>query len=307
MVELEQGTPLEGGVASDVRVVQTADGPIVVKKALAKLKVAADWFSDPARSMIEVAAIEAFGDLGGRETVPEIVWVRPEDNSFAMRLVDSRLRNWKSDLLAGTIDPATARRAGEILGRCHANSAGRTDLATRFDDRRYFLELRIEPFFEHVAVKKPEIAGLIRDVAHRMLSRRQALVHGDFSPKNILADGGDVVILDFEVTHWGDPRFDVAFCLAHLMLKSAVADAPLNMVPAIRAFLHAYSLNGPSLIDRDLAQVTACLLLARLHGKSPVDYLDRVDTGRIEAKASDLLAMQHPPQVSDFMLPELSK
>lgn len=299
----DQGTPLEGGVASDVRVIDTPQGPLVIKKALPKLKVAADWFSDPARSMIEVAAIEAFGSVGGRETVPEIVWVRPDEHCFAMRLVDPRLRNWKSDLVAGRVDLATAARVGEILGTFHRNSASRPDLAERFDDLRFFQELRIEPFFDHVAARRPELGQRIREVATSMLARRQALVHGDYSPKNILVDGKDVVILDFEVTHWGDPRFDIGFCLAHLILKSALRNGhPGPIGAAIKAFLSAYDRAGLRVLDADLAHITACLLLARLFGKSPADYLDRLDARAVEDKAVELLDLGRTPGTSDFFI-----
>ncbi|MCF8710059.1 phosphotransferase family protein [Rhizorhapis sp. SPR117] len=309
MSELEEGVPLEGGVASDVRVVDTPDGPLVIKKALAKLKVAADWFSDPARAMIEVAAIEAFGSVGGKETVPEIVWVRPDENCFAMRFVDPRLSNWKSDLMGGKVDLATAARVGEILGQFHSRSAQQSELAEEFRDLQFFRELRVDPFFEYVAANKPEYSSRIRQIAEEMLGRRQALVHGDYSPKNILADGKDVVVLDFEVTHWGDPRFDVAYCLTHLMLKSALSDGhPAQLGAAIRAFLDAYRINGLSVLDAGLANITGCLLLARLFGKSPADYLVRLDTEAIEAKAIELFAFEKAPQTSDFfMIPELQE
>ena len=306
MSDLDEGTPLEGGVASDVRVVDTPDGPLVVKKALAKLKVAAEWFSDPSRSMIEVAAIEAFGSLGGKDTVPEIVWVRPDENCFAMRLVEPRLRNWKADLLDGRIDLATAARVGEILGRFHSRSAGQPDIARQFDDLRFFRELRVEPFFGYVAEAKPEMSVRIHDIAQAMLGRRQALVHGDYSPKNILADGKDVVILDFEVTHWGDPRFDVGFCLAHLMLKSTLADGnPAQLRGAIGAFLDSYQSHGLPVFDVGLANITGCLLLARLFGKSPADYLARLDREAVEAKAIQLLAIAAAPRISEFTIPGL--
>lgn len=297
------GIPLEGGVASDVRVVQTADGPLVVKKALPKLKVAVDWFSDPSRSLIEVAAIQAFAQLGPEGTVPEIVWVKPEQCCFAMRLVDPRLRNWKTDLLASRVDLATAQRAGTILGTIHSKSWDRSDMAGRFDDLRFFRELRIEPFFDYVAAQRPELAGRINAVSAAMMTRRQALVHGDYSPKNILADGDEVVILDYEVAHWGDPRFDVAFCVAHLMLKASLTGGfPERMNAAIGAFLDAYREAGPPVIDADLAHVTACLLLARLYGKSPADYLVRVDIPAIERKAIALLDADGPPQNSGFFI-----
>lgn len=284
------GTPLDGGVASDIRLVETADGPIVVKAALPKLKVAADWFSDPSRSLIEADAIRVWAELLASGCVPEILWEKPDEHAFAMRFVDPRLRNWKKDLMNGVVDLRTASRVGEILGQLHSRSGQQPGMAERFADIQYFRELRIEPFFDHVAKKKPELAAEIGQVVEGMLSRRSALVHGDYSPKNILADGSDVVILDLEVAHWGDPRFDIAFCLAHLILKSAISGAQASSFKkAIGAFLGAYEASGPPVLDADLARITGCLLLARLHGKSPVEYGDRIDRDRMERQAVQLL------------------
>jgi 5-methylthioribose kinase len=297
------GVVLDGGVASDVRALETADGPIVIKKALPRLKVAAEWLSDPARSLVEVMGISAFADLVGPEFVPEILWARPADHCFAMRLVDPRLRNWKSDLLAGRVDLATAERVGSLLGRFHTRSAGSEALREQFDDLRYFCELRLEPFFDYVALQRPDLAERITSVADGMAGRRSALVHGDYSPKNILADGADIVILDFEVAHWGDPRFDVAFCLAHLMLKSTMPSmASKQLSAAIRVFLAAYRLAGPPVIDAALANLTGCLLLARLFGKSPADYLGQIDTRAVERRAIELLHMTDTPALPDFLL-----
>jgi D-3-phosphoglycerate dehydrogenase len=284
------GTPLDGGVASDIRIVEGRSGPEVIKRALPKLKVAADWFSDPARSSIEVAAIGAFVDLIGAKVVPEVLWSRPEENLFSMRLVDPRLRNWKKDLLNGRVDVRTAIRAGELLGQVHTRSANRTDLRTRFADTRYFEELRIEPFFLRVAAADRALGDAIEGIVAGMGQRKSALVHGDYSPKNILADGSDVVILDFEVTHWGDPRFDVALCLSHLILKTQRHSATSFAVrQAITSFIAGYRAHGPSVLDRDLVQITGCLLLARLEGASPVDYLADIDIPYVRSLAAMMI------------------
>jgi 5-methylthioribose kinase len=205
--------PLLGGVSSDIRVLTTADGPIVVKRALDKLNVVAEWRSDPGRSRTEVRALRAAADLLGSAHVPRVLWEDPAQHSFAMTLIDPSLRNWKADLLAGRVDPRTAAAAGGLLGVLHARSAGDAGLAVAFDDRTAFRELRTVPFFDRVAGRLPALAGPIRSVVAEMAPRRRVLVHGDYSPKNILADGARIVVVDFEVAHWGDPAFDLAFCL----------------------------------------------------------------------------------------------
>ncbi len=283
-------TALEGGVSSDIRIVEGPDGPIVVKRALAKLKVAADWFSDPARSTTEVAAIETVGELIGEESVPKILWVKPDENAFAMRLVDPRLRNWKTSLLAGQADARTAHRAGVLLGRLHASSAGRDDIRRRFADTTYFEELRIEPFFTRVAAKRSDIGAEIAAVAQAMRDHAGALVHGDYSPKNILADGGELVILDYEVAHWGDPRFDIAFCATHLLLKASRAGADRAAIArSLAAFLDGYGEQGPRALDEHLTRIAGCLVLARIQGASPVDYIGDLDIAALDGLAQRMI------------------
>jgi D-3-phosphoglycerate dehydrogenase len=285
---------LGGGVASNISIVDTIAGPIVVKEALPELKVAAHWPSDPARSLIEADALRAIADLIGDDAVPRVLWVDAEKHRFGMALIDARLRNWKADLLAGRVDLATAARAGEMLGALHARSAQRADIAERFASRQFFEELRIRPYFERIAERNPDIAPAVRTAIDGMRATPvRALVHGDFSPKNILADGRDVVLLDCEVAHWGDPRFDVAFCLSHLLLKAMRRGADASrLADAADAFLAAWRAAGPAVDDAELVRLTGCLILARLEGDSPVDYLDTLDVAAVKKMAVAIIL--HP-------------
>jgi Ser/Thr protein kinase RdoA (MazF antagonist) len=222
------------------------------------------------------------------------LWVDAEKHRFGMALIDARLRNWKADLLAGRVDLATAARAGEMLGALHARSAQRADIAERFASRQFFEELRIRPYFERIAERNPDIAPAVRTAIDGMRATPvRALVHGDFSPKNILADGRDVVLLDCEVAHWGDPRFDVAFCLSHLLLKAMRRGADASrLADAADAFLAAWRAAGPAVDDAELVRLTGCLILARLEGDSPVDYLDTLDVAAVKKMAVAIIL--HP-------------
>lgn len=282
---------LGGGVASDIRIVPTIGGDVVVKEALPELKVAAYWPSDPARSSVEVEALNAIAELVGEGAAPRVLWTDPEKHRFGMELIEPRFRNWKADLLAGRIDLATAARAGALLGMMHGRSRRRPDIAQRFSNQRFFEELRIRPYFERIAERNPSLATAIRQAIDGMSqSSEKALVHGDFSPKNMLADGGEVVILDCEVAHWGDPRFDLAFCLSHLSLKAMRRGADAGrFAEAAEAFLAAYREEGPAVLDTALVRLVGCLILARLEGDSPVDYLADLDTGRAKGVASAMI------------------
>lgn len=284
-------TTFGGGVASDIRVVDTVRGRIVVKEALPELKVEAYWPSDPARSLVEAQALQAIAELIGESAVPKVLWIDADKHRFGMELVDPRLRNWKLDLLAGRIDLVTASRVGKLLGEMHGRSSRRSDIAERFANRQFFEELRIRPYFERVAERNPSLAPAIRQSIDGMRdSSQKALVHGDFSPKNILADGGDVVLLDCEVAHWGDPRFDLGFALSHLWLKARRRGADAErFAAAADALLTAYEEEGLPVVDADLARLLGGLILARLEGDSPVDYLKDLDAGAAKQAASAMI------------------
>jgi 5-methylthioribose kinase len=292
-------TVLEGGVSSDIRIVQSPQGSYVVKRALKKLKVKADWFADPARSSTEVCGLRAMAQLLGQAHVPKVLWADEAAHQFAMELIDARFKNWKQQLLQGNVDPATARTAGRLLGQLHTRSSTASCLAQQFANTQPFIELRIRPFFERIAQKNPSLAPDIVRIIKNILATRNALVHGDYSPKNLLVDGGDVVILDCEVAHWGDARFDVAFCVAHLLLKSFRRGAPKPLLRyAVVAFLSEYRRAGLAVLDEHFVRQLGCLLLARLEGDSPVAYLDDLEARAVRQLAIELIL--RPPAFTEF-------
>jgi aminoglycoside phosphotransferase (APT) family kinase protein len=270
--------PQYAGVSGDVSFVDGPDGPIVVKRALPKLKVAADWFASPERSAVEAACLQVLAEVLGQDAVPRVLWIDHAAHAFAMERLPDRLIPWKARLLACDVDTQTAEKAGRLLGQLHARTHGRPDLAAQFDDRSHLHTLRIRPYHERVAQRRPDLAEAIQSVIDRMLADRQCLVHGDYSPKNLLTDGNDVVILDCEVAHWGDPRFDVAFCLCHLLLKVVHSrGCSEGIAQSAEAYLAAYRAEGLPVLDAELSRATGCLILARVIGDSPVDYLDSAE------------------------------
>jgi aminoglycoside phosphotransferase (APT) family kinase protein len=216
-----------------------------------------------------------------------------------MQLIDPRYRNWKDDLLKGRVDRRTATSAGKILGQLHTRSGQRADIPKRFASQRAFLELRVTPFFMRVAARNTDLAPIIDQMVADMANHRTALVHGDYSPKNILADGPELVILDCEVAHWGDPRFDIAFCLAHLFLKALRRDAPTAaLTDSALAFITSYRCHGPEVLDGHLLQLLGALLLARLEGDSPVEYLNDLDIPAVKKVAISLLEKISGPVIN---------
>jgi tRNA A-37 threonylcarbamoyl transferase component Bud32 len=288
-MDLAHGTPIPGayaGVSGDVTFVDTPDGPIVVKRALGKLKVVADWYASPERNAVEADCLRVLADVLGQHAVPRVLWVDRQQHMFGMERLPETLVPWKARLLACDVDVQTAHRVGQLLGQMHTRTRERTDLAIAFDDLTYLRTLRINPYHVRVAERRPDLAPAVEEVIRGMLTNRQCLVHGDFSPKNLLTDGPRVVLLDCEVAHWGDPRFDLAFCLCHLLLKIIHAESCADrLVEAANAYLESYAREGLDVMDFELSRATGCLVLARVIGDSPVDYLH---TDELRAAASHL-------------------
>ena len=101
-------------------------------------------------------------------------------------------------------------------------------------------------------------------------------------------------MIDWEIVHRGDPAFDVAFLLNHLLLKTIHRPASRNDYEACgAAFLDAYGQ------DLDLAYVlglVGCLMLARVDGKSPAEYLTEPSAGRRSRPASPSSASLPTPR-----------
>ena len=270
---------LGGGVSSIVVRVTSEDGAFVIKQAIRRLRVQADWYSRPERSAIDARCAQVLAELVPGST-PEVIAVVPRRNAFVMRSAPLGTETWKDRLLRGIVDTEVASAVGRLLGRLHAASAPRRDLAVAFADRSFFDELRIDPYLRYVAAATPDLARTIGGIADKLLSPGSCLVHGDFSPKNLLvAPDRHVLLVDHEVAHWGHPAFDVAFVTSHLCLKAmrfrgqGMSAAYLDAAAAV---LDAYAQEARHLeggIGRFAAQTVGALLLARVDGKSPVEYL----------------------------------
>jgi tRNA A-37 threonylcarbamoyl transferase component Bud32 len=261
---------LPGGVSGDVRAVVAPGLDVVVKRAHEELLVEDEWFADEERLVTEGWALRLAGDLTP-DAVPKVLDLDPRTRTLVMERAPRAWQNWRTELLSGNVDPAMGERLGYVLAEWHRETAEHPNLLSTFSDDKAFIQLRIDPFHRTVARRHPDLAPAIEDVVLRLLGRRECLVHGDFSPKNVLVGAEGFWVLDWEVAHVGDPSFDLAYLLCHLVLKAVhrPEHAPSYRDTA-RRFLGAYGASASG----ELSANVACLLLARVDGKSPADYLD---------------------------------
>lgn len=282
--------PLTGGVSSDIRLVHISGRTVVLKRALTKLKVQADWHAPIERGQAEARWL-AYAASAVPDAVPRVLATDAETFAIALEYLPAdRYRNWKSDLLAGVVDPSVAAAVGQVAGRIHAASSAASDLAADFDNQAMFESLRIEPYLRRSAAAEPEAADALAAVIGLLELPGRALVHGDLSPKNILIGPTTPVILDAECATWSDPAFDVAFCLTHLELKAEHLPAHAAALQASAAQLRSAYLaevtwEDPKDIDWRICRILSALMLARVAGASPVEYLDDAARARIRERA----------------------
>ena len=273
-------SPLAGGVSSDIWKVAYADRTVCIKQALAKLRTEADWYAPVGRN-----AAEADWLRWARRAVPgSAPALLAEDRAAGLLVMEylapEQYPLWKAELMAGRVDAAFAGRVGDTLGRLHAAAAAEPAVPAGFPNAATFHVIRIEPYLLHPVERHRDLDGPLQALAAELAGRAPTLIHGDASPKNLLrSPGGAPVLLDAECATAGDPAFDLAFCLNHLLLKGRLAPARGSVLLASAAALRAAYLRhvaweAPAALEARVARLLPGLMLGRVDGRSPVEYLD---------------------------------
>ena len=312
---------LSGGVSNTVLLVHRPDIPdndFVLKQALPRLKVQQEWLCSIERIWREVEVLEICGRLlasGRRQppdinqsscwttSVPQILFSDRANYCYAMTAAPAGHKTWKEQLLSGGADPAIAAACGTLLGKLHAGSWRSPEIASRLEDRTFFDSLRLDPYYRRLAVVHPDLAAILNKLIDDTYATRLCLVHGDYSPKNLLISSGQIWLIDFEVGHFGDPAFDLGFFLTHLALKAIRAgerrDEHLDL---INVFWTSYTASLLAVVtpeeltdlSRRSALHWAACMLARVDGKSPVDYLSLAAQNLSRQLARSLLVQPAP-------------
>lgn len=303
--EIPHLAALTGGVSSLIVLARTERGLLCVKQALPRLKVEQEWYAPVERNQAEVAWLRVASQIAA-DTVPRILGEDLQTQSFAMEFLEpATYPVWKEQLHAGVIEERPARMVAENLAAIHRATAGRPDLAGRFANDDTFLALRLESYFVAAARAHADVAAALNDLVKTTAQTKYALVHGDISPKNILVGPRGPVFLDAECAWYGDPAFDLAFCLNHLLLKCAWcpehSSGYLDCFSVVaRTYLDRVSWEPAPVLEARACALLAGMLLARIDGKSPVEYItDERDRGTVRrfAKARLLAA---PARLEDI-------
>ncbi|ASJ73416.1 phosphotransferase family protein [Granulosicoccus antarcticus] len=307
--EVQSVHPLTGGVSSDIARVVLDSRQICIKFAIPKLKVAEDWHAPVHRNAAEYRWLQTAADILPSGAV-QLLGRSEKLHGFAMEFISGDdVYLWKSALLAEAPDHGEATAVGDILGRIHAASSLAEFDTSQFHNRDDFRALRIEPYLSFTALQHSELATHLDALACMLYQSEQVLVHGDVSPKNILFRTGGPVMLDAECATMGDASFDPSFCLNHLVLKAALlpdsrARLLANAADLWRAYAAHISWEPAEQVQTRICSLLPALMLARIDGKSPVEYLDD-DKRRLVRKLAIHL-IRHPVSELDQALEHIS-
>jgi 5-methylthioribose kinase len=298
---------LGGGVSNVVLLVERPGQPErswVIKQSLGKLRVQDDWRADRARIFREAEALQSLRPALGSAALPEVIHVDRDNYLYVMTAAPAGSRPWKELLLARRADSQIARNAGLLLAKVINASCDHAALTAPFWDRTVFDQLRIDPYYRATASRHPELRPQFTDLIATSLEIRTSLVHGDFSPKNLLVRGETIFLIDFEVIHWGDPAFDAAFLINHLVLKAfhqpIASQEYLGLVWDFWNTLSSALLpEGRAGLERMTVRHLGGLLLARIDGKSPVEYIQDDATKERVRRAATRILVNAPRTLAD--------
>jgi len=286
------GERLTGGVSSDIWRIDQRSGPICVKRALDKLRVAADWYAPVERNLYEARWMRHAAGFA-----PKLLGQDASSGTLAMEFLPPESHPlWKNQLRDGVADADFASRVAEALVTIHAATAADPTVAAEFPTDAIFYDIRLEPYLVATAAAHPDRVDRLMALVATTQANKKALVHGDVSPKNILCGPSGPIFLDAECAWWGDPAFDLAFCLNHLLLKCLwtprARDGFLRCFDAMaETYLRDVTWEAPSGLEQRAAALLPGLFLARVDGKSPVEYItDETRKNQVRRVGRALLA-----------------
>ncbi|MDQ6665386.1 MAG: phosphotransferase, partial [Acidobacteriota bacterium] len=292
-------TELGGGVSNTVLLVRAGTAQIVLKQSLGRLRVKEEWLSDRGRILRESSAMRLLAPRFPEESIPQVIFEDPENCLFAMTAAPPEAETWKTLLFSGIERPETAARAGHLLATLISSTWKDPAFEAEFGDQTVFRQLRVDPYYRTTAVRHPELREHFERLIEESGRRRVSLVHGDWSPKNLLVASDRVTVIDFEVIHFGDPSFDAAFLLNHLLLKSLYfPERRAAFALLASSFWESLSAGLPpqtEWMERAAIEHLGCLLLARVDGKSPAEYIETPELKeRVRRMARGLIL--NPPE-----------
>ena len=274
--------PFPGGISNLVALVRAREGTWVVKQALPRLRVKDEWYAPRERVFAEVASLRLIRETVKGSPAPRVILEDREDFAYVMEYAGDGYRTWKHDLLGGLIEHRTTREVASIMADLHSKTWLQETVARRFGDMTNFEQLRIDAYLTTTAKRHSDVKAQVEEIISFLRTERLCLVHGDFSPKNILLlQDGRTWLIDSEAAHYGNPVFDIAFCTNHLFLKAVHLRSRAHLDEAETLWSSYWNAGTWRQLEPEGVRTLAALMLARIDGKSPIEYLSEKDRDEV--------------------------
>jgi hypothetical protein len=195
------GERLTGGVSSDIWRIDLTTGSVCVKRALAKLRVAADWQAPVERNRFEARWMQR-ANAAVPGAAPRLLGLDEAAGALAMQfLPPDRYTLWKPQLRDGDAD---RHFAAQVAPAWHASTPPPlpTPPLRRLPHRPIFYDIRLNPIWA-TASAHPDLAlnhdslPPLRPTSEPGARRRQ--------PGRTSCAAPAPVFLDAEWLWWGDP------------------------------------------------------------------------------------------------------
>ncbi len=291
--------PLKGGVSCEIYKVDTTTNSYCIKKALKKLRVEKDWYADPIRSYYEYLWLKKTKKILP-SSIPEVISYNRMKNYLIIEYLNmSRYSNLKEDLLKGKVDLDNLNKIAKKLLYIHKNLKSNYNKKIFQTHNFNFIKLRINPYLLELNKTYPELKKYINETVNLLRNNQHTVIHADFTPKNILVSKNKQIILDAETANYGDPSFDIVSLINHLIIKLLFVNKnKKNFVLALKKIFNTYHSNvtweeKQDIIKRSLT-LLPLMMLARVDGKSPVEYIkNNNEKNKLRRIALDLIKIQN--------------
>ena len=275
---------LRGGVSNKAVLVKCSHhANVVAKQALRQLRVQEEWRSDPARIIVEANALRMLRSSLGDSAIPRLYYLDEDNHILVMEAVPEECPNWKNLLLQGEVSMDLVREFAHLIASIHALSWESETWRSQFSEKHFYDTLRVDPYYRFTATMVPKARDFLLSLCEETMDISECFVHGDYSPKNVMVSRDHLVLLDYEVGHFGDGAFDIGFALTHFLSKSHfLRQHEHQFLSAATQFWTTYSRTREVTFEFEARAVrhTVACMLARVRGKSPLEYLDDAHQSR---------------------------
>jgi tRNA A-37 threonylcarbamoyl transferase component Bud32 len=233
-------------------------------------------------------------------SVPEVIQADFGNRLLLLSCAPENAVSLQQQLMNEDFNVDIAAAAGSLLGWVHATSHSDEEVARRFGDKRFFEEIRLDPFYTEIAAKHPRLASSIGAHAAALATSSLTFVHGEFTPENVLAEGERMFLVDCDAGHFGHPSVDTASFLADLtFLMFGAPGWKEEYLTLVLSFWNAYQASADfeseSWHARSCLPHLGCLLLARLsHPSSGVPVMTPTANAQAQALAFSLIEREIP-------------